>query len=243
MTICNATVCDEFAVISCDTYMAPEQPDIVEAQSTSDLNAALSSNMVGDGTTPTVEPIGCASKIIPLPHLNMVVAGIGNFDFFTRWTAGLMRTAFETDVAKLNPFAAEQLRLMAQWFGDVTVRVIHIGWDANEGRPAGFVYGSGDGFEPIELTGGHTTAPPPNPDDSEYAELANRFELAAAGIDVEQFHLALAQNQYRAFAAGKLADGVLLGGDLITARIDAAGIHIRKALRFPGLSGATEAQG
>lgn len=236
MTLLNATITDRFAIVSADTAMSPSAaPEVDDAPSTSDIEAALASNFCGDGTAPTVESVGHAAKVIALPHLGMVVAGIGNWQFFVRWAAGLFNTSFETDVVGLNPFIPDQLRQFAQWHGDAPIRIVHVGWHADENRPAGFVYSSGDNFEPVALTGGHTTAPPPDPDDVEYESLADRFELAAAGIDVEDFHLALAQNQYRAFTAGKLADGVLLGGDLITARIDADGVHIRKAWRFPEL--------
>lgn len=241
MTLLNATITDRFAIVSADTAMSPAAaPEVDDAPSTSDMQAAMASNFRGDGTAPTVESVGHAAKIIALPHLGMVVAGIGNWQFFVRWAAGLFNTSFETDVVGLNPFIPDQLRQFAQWHGDAPIRIVHVGWHAEESRPAGFIYGSGDGFEPIKLTGGHTTAPPPDPDDPEYASLAKRFELAAAGIDVEQFHLALAQNQYRAFAAGKLAGGVLLGGDLLMARVDADGISIRKVWRFSDVSGAAE---
>jgi len=106
--------------------------------------------------------------------------------------------------------------------------VMMAGFDPRRGCGFGYVYSS-DG-EARELKVGETVGPAPDPDDPAAEEIRELWSAASRGRHVERLHGALFDQQLRAMAAGRLALGVAVGGDLHHIEISAGGmIHYSTA--------------
>ena len=239
MTLLNATVGPDFAVIATDTFVAPNVETGVETAVHLDFEDAERSAFRGDGTRPTIQPIGIATKIQSLPHINAIMGASGAWlpiqRLFGFCCIGGAAWSAESLLAELP----EYLRKLSAEHDGPTLSIVAVGM-SESGNGVGAAYTSGEKFERYNLPVAHVTTPAPNVEDPDYPRLAEQWQPAALGIDTENFHIELAQNQHRSFAAGKLADGVLLGGELVMARIDADGISLRKACQFPKLKNGDE---
>jgi hypothetical protein len=209
VTILNVTVTPAFALVSTDTAVADRRGAVV----------------------------AFASKILALPHLHMIVAGTGSYAVQLAWRHHLATNVQAEDVEEVSAMAPAILRAIAARLGvaDETW-ILHLGLAKADGALRGFLHQSGAGFEgrPLDAGQGHTLAPTPATDQPDYDDLAGRWTSAALGTGTEDFHRAVAWNQFCLCARGEGRPGAVIGGQLHIARVDRAGIAVRVAADFPG---------
>ena len=240
MTILIATIGDGFALLSQDTFVAPassvlagvidpsgESPGAI----TRDWAGAAGRDFEGDGTPPDIAPICWASKIIALPHLHGVMGASGGLGPYLRYAANVIGTLRVTDVAELDGFAPTILSQAheADPAAGGALVMLQLGWIAAEHRVAGFAYSSVDGFASVPLTEGHSMMPIVDTADRHYAAIRDAWTPALGDpAAAAEFHDACARNQFAAYRAGRFPNGIGIGGALITARVDSAGIQLTK---------------
>jgi len=230
MSVLNATIGRDrgFAVMSADTavWRADSAPS-VDSRTTTSVADAARSTFLGDGTAPDMTPIAVMSKIIVIPHLNMLVAGVGFSKSIVRVAGSFIdsppdvrdiRGATERGEAKLvEAFACHPGHAF---------NVVALGWVVSERQIVGYAWSSADSFDRVEIEPGHTMHPIVDTDDADYSRLHDSWQPALEREGADEFHRLLLQNQYRAFRAGKLAAGTGIGGDALIARLNADGISV-----------------
>lgn len=233
MTITNITIGADrsFAMVSADSFVAPATGAMPDARTSGDVVGEAEKMAAGRaraGRAPDVQPLAFATKIFALPHLHLVAVGAGFvapvFAFAGALSATTPNVADARGVAR---DALELLRSIKASFPKMPFMVMIVGWIPVERRIAGFAWASGEEFETKELGPGHTMQPAPDTSHPAYAGLHDAWAPAIEGRDAEGFHRLLFANQLAACRAGKFADGLVVGGKMQLATIDAAGISMK----------------
>lgn len=233
MTILNATIGQAFAVLATDTYVGPAIPPPTAAAVTGDISELERTDFRGDGRRPTVRPIATATKVVGLPHINTLIGGSGDWVPLQRLFAGCCMTAYAKTVEDLLADLPNALKTLSEESSNATMTVVVAGVSERTGTVVASAFINADGFMEHRLPVANVVTPVPNREDPQYGELENRWQRATQGVETEVFHECLAMNQWRTFAAGRYAQGFLIGGHLVVARVDAAGISIGKKFTFP----------
>jgi hypothetical protein len=247
MTTLIATVTPRGGWLSQDTAVSALtiEPDMDMAKLSKVANLAdgatwedvVRSDLAGDGHAKPAKLLGFASKIGVIPHLNMVAGSFGTYEFhlaglFALFSMKAARTVEDVDAAAPALLA----RLAVALPSPVPQCVVCIGYSHARGRVLGFAYHATESFRSMPIDKGHTFCPVVSEDDPDYAALHRACEPAAIGVGTEQFHVAVARNQFRAQALGLYTRAPLIGGQLHTARVDAGGITITVSNTFPDLA-------
>lgn len=209
MTILNATIARDFAIVGQDTCIM--------------------------GVTGKL--LGFSRKPLVLDDKHMLIAGTGSLLFLLTW-AGKVRT-MPGDVIELNTIAPVALRELRDQLPEDAreFTALHVGYSHRHQMLAGFAYQSGNDFEP-EAFGpetGHVLMPAElDTADAGYDDLAALWTPAAMGIRTEEFHTRLAVNQHAAMKRGLLRQTAGVGGVLHLTHIDVHGITSRPVMEFPG---------
>jgi hypothetical protein len=185
--------------------------------------------------------IGTVDKIRALPTHGAILAGAGSLGALVDWGTQLSVGMVGRDIREI--VANAPARLVEMWgaFPSEVVgdgfRVVHVGW-AGDG-PVGALHVFPD-FEAraLSIGRGHLMQPTVDSTAPGYDQIEARWAPAAAGREVTAFHLAVLRNQRWALDHGRvpgLGPGVVIGGPLIRARIDAGGIHMRRIGELPGM--------
>jgi hypothetical protein len=239
MTILIATLTRHAAWLSQDTLaVAPNEGAARAAKDfavTADGEAAARSTFTGDGVPPEFEPSEFNCKISLLPHLGMLAGVAGSYGAALVWNAVLARRLPIADIAELPGWAQSALPTIMAAVPDAAQLVtVCLGLSRRNGRMMGFVFSSSQGFEPVELEGGHTMMPTPEPSCCGYDEIVGRWATAAQGVHVEEFHRLVAMNAHDSFTRGLWPKGTAMGGQLVTVRLDEQGITVGAPVDFPG---------
>lgn len=240
MTSFIITMSERFSLVSQDSFCVAREEVVGsprEGRVAGNFSEAVASAYKGQGLSVCKPPLAFGAKFFVLPHLHMVVGGAGDFGVIATWAAIVNAAGYLLDTNGVDQVAPECLRQLA----DITnlsmpMSVFHVGWAQEGDKPVGFLYASGDGFSSTAMSLGHSLCPAPNPDDEEYGVLHGMWTEAATGGDIalaERFHVAVAENQYRAYQAGLFGQGLGIGGQLHTARIDREGISVRVSHELP----------
>src|SRR5215813_11334493 len=129
-------------------------------------------------------PLLFASKCIPVPHLNLVVAGTGVAALESRWVALLQDRMLSRDVDMVDRHAPAALAGL--WNGlrrehgssGHTATVYHFGRSEASGAYVGYAYRSAAGFASERLAYGFGVRPAPAvPPESAPADLAALIDL------------------------------------------------------------------
>jgi hypothetical protein len=233
MTITNITIGADrrFAMVSADTIAAPHIGPLREASPCSDVAAdmrAIAEGRVGTGAAPDAEPVGFVSKVFSFPHLRMMMGGAGALAPVLAFSIAASATPPHiSDVDNFAEYAPAPLKLIAQQSPALHFFVYVVGWVPPRDRIAAYVFMSSDGFKKLEIGPGHTMQPLPDNSCSTYSALYDAQPAALQGPGAERFHRILLRNQLRACRNGKYPAQSILGGNLIIARIDAAGISMK----------------
>lgn len=177
-----------------------------------------------------VRPI---SKRTLLSGSRGVLSGSGSAGALVAWGNTLNAWYPEANIREIIELAPAGLA--ALWRGVPEtwrahgLRIVLAGW-ADDG-PVGAVHQYPD-FEAqhLEIGRGHCLQPEVSPHAPEYAKLSEAWGPAAAGKEVEKFHVAVLENQCWAAANGHaeaLEPGSVIGGAIQSTRIDAQGVHTR----------------
>ena len=238
MTTLIATVTPSLGVLSQDTFFSPpavDPPQGFSAATTRDHAQAARGTFVGDGTPPSIAAIGFGPKIGVFPHLHMAVGATGEYATLLQWWKFLSSTLANADIVEVDRVAPEELaRALDAVSKSREFVCCHIGFSKHLNRIIGFAYNSTDNFASISMEGGHTMVPTVNAEHPGYDEIGDRWSDAAQGRDIEEFHVAVAKNQYQSYARGLLRGGTGIGRQLHSARIDETGIGVRVTHQFPG---------
>lgn len=240
MTSFIVTMSERFSLVSQDSFCVARQEvagSAREGRVAGDFSEALGSAFTGRGRSFCKPPLAFGAKFFVLPHLHMVIGGAGDFGFITAWASIVNVSGYLLDAAGVDGVAPECLRDLSGIMNlSMASSVFHVGWDREGDKPVGFLYANGDGFSSTGLGLGHSLCPAPNPDDEEYGVLHGMWTKAATSGDIalaEKFHVGVAANQHRAYRAGLFGQGLGIGGQLHTARIDRDGISVCVSHEFP----------
>ncbi|MCK4873255.1 MAG: hypothetical protein KAS72_11060 [Phycisphaerales bacterium] len=112
------------------------------------------------------------SKMLLLPHLQIVVCGTGIRSLIYYWSAFLQQNAVARDVTELDNIARAKLPELADECGvteSLTSTIYHFGYWPAEKRMRGFAYRSANGFETEQLKNPGFGIKPPDGIDLEQA--------------------------------------------------------------------------
>lgn len=232
MTLLIATVTPKFGLLSADTLVGHYQEGGPVFGTSTSWDTASASAFRGSGGAGSARPVAVATKIVVLPHLQMLMAATGSAETFLRWANYLTFAGAVQNVRELDVVAPSLLR--AQLEHAKHINIVHLGWVPSEGKVAGFVYSSADGFASVELTEGHSVSPAPETGGPDHDALAEAWSPAAQGNGTEALHVMIAQNQFSACRRGLYGADAVLGGQLHTAVIDGHGISVKTSHTFPG---------
>lgn len=227
MTLLNVTVARDqsFAVLSADSYLSPwAKARGAKGGITTDMAEAVAAAFT-NGPAPTVEPVGEVNKLVVYAAERLVLSSLGNAAMWKAWT-GVPATIGSPDIHALTAEAPDFLRDFARQLPGEDFIAIAAGWSEREGRAVVVAF-QGPEFEPQELPPGNAQHPPADPEAEDHAALEALAVAAADGEDTDGFHIRLARHQVAANRAGRLYPGVVLGGRLSLARIDASGARLR----------------
>jgi hypothetical protein len=234
MTMLAVTVTKTGAVLSQDSWLyqlseAGRDHARRSAGITDNVQEAAASCYVGGGDATEIKLLGQGLKILAVPRFNMAIAATGPFAVALHWWMRLME-AHAVTIEALHAGTPQALAEVHQTVApnDAAV-IVHAGFDPVSGKGFGRVFSSDDGFAGTDLPVGTTAGPPPDPDDEKYATIAELWNAASDGRQVEELHRALFDQQLRAMAAGKLAPGTAVGGQLNHVAVSASGITITAA--------------
>lgn len=242
MSLLIVTITDRVGYVSQDTFVTDRgdapSPEATK-RATEDIQAAIESTFIGDGTPPADKVLCHRNKLSAFLRFGLAVAGCGSLGFQSLWLGRLSHLQGDHDVVGIDAFApgllrglrAELLEASLPSIGDHVV--CHIGWSRTESRVRGFIYNAADDFKAVPLGAGHTMMPAANPEDPDYDALYEAWSPAVRGEGVEGFHILAAANMHRSYRAGRLAPGAGIGGDLWTAQVDSGGVTLAHAHRFP----------
>lgn len=207
MTITNATIGSDFAVIAADTFAI---------------------NIDGEGG------LGEATKVGVLPHLNMLVATTGTWGPLETVQA-MLRSAkgVGTPLMAVLDAIPGIARPINSAFGNPHIRLIAVAYPEDEQRIVAQYWDSQENFEPRDVGMTHVYSPDYDMGDPDYPRLQELSRPAVQDESLEEFHRLLARNQYRSFRAGEQRADFTMGGRLFLHRIDANGISIKKLMEFP----------
>lgn len=230
MTILNVTLAwdESYCVLSSDSVAIGGDPPAKAVVTESALEGERKT-FIGDGTPPTARALFHFSKLLALPHLRLVCAGIGATECTGAFGQELQLTLpARTDIGDLMPAVPARLHQVAARYPGRPFGVALAGWWAERGRVAAALWNSDDGFTYHRLKG-HTLHPALDPADENYLRVKAEWAGPAAyKPDVtREFHKQLCANQLRACRAGRLARGVLFGGPIAIAHVDADAITLR----------------
>jgi hypothetical protein len=239
MTILIATIGENFAVVSQDTAVYGDDDasdaDAEMFKASGDPAEAAHNTFVGDGAPPTARAAKHASKIVLLPNLHAVLFGSGTYAALIYW-AWMLQTGGVgvKNIIGIDLVAPHFLPVIKERFSPAAPFLCcAVGWSESDGRVLGCAHNSVDHFKATLLTDGHVMNPLAHPDMPDYAQLYELSELAAHGERVEDFHVAVAKNQFATWRAGLLRPGLVIGGQLHTARVDRHGLSVRVTHTFP----------
>lgn len=234
MTMLVCTVTRERCLLSQDNSVtistaAYREHAAQNAGITESIQQATETAYVGGGGPKTVKTYGSACKIIPLPRLNMAMAGTGDFDFLLQWWCNLIRFKFQ-DILDLDRRAPDLLRDLASKCGNPTVAVVHAGWSRLAQCSIARVYSFDQGFRSVEIPIGKTLGAMPDPEDPEYPSIEALYaEVHNRSVGLERLHCALYRQMRRSYYAGRLAPGAMVGGGLVHCSVSGYGIEMKNA--------------
>ena len=234
MTIVTATVAPTIGVLSADTlvYSIKDVGPCNHAPLDASPESFVRATWCGDGTTPSVQPLGYMPKVYAVPHLKMAVAAGGVVMFGPAWADILGQTPF-TDITELTAFEVSSgLDELARQAGSYAPTVIyHVGWSDREQRMVGFICCSETGFQPEPFTG-HQFGVIPYPHSPDHRDLLRTGDRAAQGHDVEAFHTAVARNVDNAYRGGRAWNYLHFGGELLAATVTPKGVTMSRLHTF-----------
>lgn len=179
-----------------------------------------------------------ASKVEVLPHLPALLGVSGPWQVAVEVGAMLRMTATLPVILDAMP---EILRHAAARHDNPKARFFLAGVTA--GRVVCTAYDHETAYDPQDGAASHFFSPGPDQADPSYPALQQLSGLALTGSAVDSFHIALAENQYRALCRERDAldlpdairdDLVEFGGELVLHRLDRDGaISVRRIWTFP----------
>lgn len=239
MTILIATLTPEFGLITQDSLIGDiPADDAADAEShigqALSFDDAVSRTLTGDGEPPQVQTLGHCTKLAAYAHLHMIGGYAGSLAMAIKLKSALTHYVDAADVTGVSLIVPDLVRQLRQP-GDRAeiLQFIHIGFDPLRRKVVGYFHSGDRDFNGVQLAIGHTLQPIVDTADDGYDEIAAISEAAGYGTETEAFHLKVAQNQYRAWSAGKYRAGMTVGGQLHTALVDALGITLCISHSFP----------
>lgn len=245
MPLLIATVAEDFVLLSQDSAatdpLPAETAARIEVAYVQRGDARASAAFVGDGSPPTAALTGFANRVWSVPQLAALIGGVGNDDVVMSWALWAQQAGFASDLTNLNTLAPRYFRQMAARLPAGPLVFVHLGWSPRHGRCIGILFNRDRAFEPETIEPGHLISPAPAPDDPEAADIDARRVPAAHGVESDRYHVVVAGAIARTWRRGQYRSGLIIGGQLITARVDRGGaITVRASHRFPDHDGQAE---
>lgn len=93
------------------------------------------------------QPKQFVSKILPLPHLNMVICGTGNSELIIRYYMAIQLHVIARDMYSLNSIAKNLLlQLNKDYSEEETSKIFHFGYSEINDRFEGYMFQSAESF-------------------------------------------------------------------------------------------------
>jgi hypothetical protein len=234
MTLLIATVTKSAGWLSQDTMLTDFRGAREALQGMTEIVTAPV-DPVETGEPLATRPFTFGDKLVLLPRLTMAIGCIGSHGALAMWCSIVAGNIFLRDILDLESTAEELWGGVPPAIKALPLLAVHVGYSNMAGRVIGFWADAARGFKPARLEPGHLCHPAPITSHSDYEALEAAWEPAACGQGVADFHVKMAENAHSAARRGlvqRASDGLAIGGQVQTARVDKGGIHIRVAHEF-----------
>lgn len=179
---------------------------------------------------------GTMQKIHPVPAKHLALGFAGPAFWAQQIAIGVERIPdFRNvlDVERILPGLLRELAARTPGIGGPTCPgavVLAMGWTPTHGV-LGILFSMANQFAAERMTPnrGHTTMPCElSKDAPDYPDFERLWLRAAAGEDIERFHVALARKQREANERGLHRARIAIGGPLDLCLVDANGVHVKQ---------------
>lgn len=106
------------------------------------------------------EPFKMTTKYFPLPHINCIICGTGNFEAIVDWGAFVLKKVIAYGICKLNELTEEALPAFMQDYNcEMGCTIYQLGLNEKDNKFYGYVYRSYNNFKSEEIPKGIVIKP------------------------------------------------------------------------------------
>lgn len=227
MTLLLATMTERFGLITQDTCSSRDdgaRPDGWRGIDPLDASGPIVGH--GTGMAPRATAYGLADKIGFFPRMRMITGCTGSLSASAHWALALGLGASFTDIDALVEAGGPAIfdRIARETAGLHEWAVAHLGWSHRHGRILGHLFSHDGARMHITAISDHVISPAPDVATPEYRRAYALHGTAGDSRGASAFHDAMADAVLASQASGFFRDGALIGGQLVSARIDEGGI-------------------